>query len=165
MRLLASLMVCFCIGCSQTPAPGTRPDEVGQPVPSVEAEKLHGDYSTNPIDADAKYLKKTVQVAGEVKRVAKDADGRYFVGLAVFFPVPVLPAAQIAQLSPREKKLYDDPSPMAVKCYVAPGKEAAFANLKPGQKAMLTGTCTGTTRNPPDEVPALLVVLENCEMK
>ena len=162
MRTFVSLLLCACVGCSQPAASVSTSAAKSQTVAVVDAAKIHADYSANQIKADEDYLKKLVRVTGEVKTVEKDTDGRYFVGLSVFFPVPVLTADQVAQLSTREKKLYNDPSPMAVKCFVAPGKEAVFAQIKRGQKASVTGTCTGVIKNPADQPPALLVVLENC---
>jgi hypothetical protein len=178
-RYLCALLI-FCLGCGSDPpkkkkkekpeeAQGNGNKEVekkaplkplGKPVARLTGIALWQDYGNNAIGADAKYRDKTIQIDGSVEGVHAGEGGRYYVGLAVVSAGAVT-QAELAQMSPKQRKWFDEGYPPNVVCYLDPAAKKAFADLKRDSGVTVLGRCKGMKKDP-DVWGGYVVVLEDC---
>lgn len=99
-----------------------KPSEPETPVASVKAGDLLNEYSANALAADGKYKGKVIQVTGKFSSVQKT--------LLVY----------TLQLMPEDA---GDLNASMVICTLTEEGQAAAAQLQPGQKVTVQGTCGG----------------------
>lgn len=99
---------------------------------SVNADDLFKQYETNEVAADAKYKGKTLAVTGTIDKIGKDILNTPYVSLKSRNPI------------------------MGVQCMFGEDQSAALAQLSPGKKITVAGSCEGKMGN---------VILRDCSIK
>ncbi len=108
-------------GCkTKKPAKESAPET---PVASVKAGDLLNEYSANALAADGKYKGKVIQVTGKFSSVQK-----------------MVLVGYVLQLAPEDA---GDLNASLLQCVLTEDAQAAAAQLQPGQKVTIQGTCEG----------------------
>ena len=100
-----------------------KPSEPETPVASVKAGDLLNEYSSNALAADGKYKGKVIQVTGKFSSVQK-----------------MVLVGYVLQLAPEDA---GDLNASMLQCVLTEDAQAAAAQLQPGQKVTIQGTCQG----------------------
>jgi hypothetical protein len=140
------------------PAPDNKP--LGRPVAFMHAWELWRAYGANEAKADLDYSGKVVELVISGK-VAKDAQGNYLLGSAP--EAAGVSPRTYQQMSPLEKKRYNEGYPPNILAYFGSDRLKDFANLKPGQSCVVKGICRGK-RQDADVYQGYTVSLERCEL-
>jgi hypothetical protein len=108
-------------GCkTKKPPKSTTPET---PVATVTAGDLLKEYSGNALAADGKYKGKVIQVTGKFSSVQK-----------------MVLVGYVLQLVPEDT---GDLNASMIQCVLPEDAQAAAAQLQPGQKVTIQGTCQG----------------------
>jgi hypothetical protein len=108
-------------GCGSRQAPAAGPS--GPPSATLKADALLTEYGTNAVAADTKYKGKVIEVSGKFSSASKAP----LLGYAV-------------QLLPEDA---GDVNTSYVQCFIVDSAQADVAELKPGDKIRMRGTCDG----------------------
>ena len=108
-------------GCKKQKPPKASTPEA--PAASVKAGDLLNEYSANALAADGKYKGKVIQVSGKFGSVQK-----------------MVLVGYVLQLVPEDS---GDLNASMIQCVLPEDAQAAAAQLQPGQKVTVQGTCDG----------------------
>lgn len=116
------------------------------PVATISARVAWQRYYDNPILAESELGGKYLELTSNVHSIQKQDDGSYSIGLQIVVQQPMTDR-RIAQLSPLERKWYDEGYPANVICYIAKGKENQFMDLKKDSEIRIIGKLVGMKTN------------------
>jgi len=133
----------------------------GKPV-RVDAYALWEAFGENEAAAEAKYGGRLLEITpANATKVMKQGGG-YVVGLVVT-EYPGLTPAQVAGLSERERRWYDEGIPPSVLCKPNPSSHAAAAKIGDKTAFVIRGVLSGK-RKDTESYKGYVVELADCEV-